>query len=35
MTAIGKGGVTHFESHHSKFLQKRWPTITTFLRYML
>lgn len=36
MTAIRKGGVTHFESHHPKFLhKKRWLTITIFLRYML
>ena len=36
MTAIRKGGVTHFESHHPKFLnKKRWLTTTIFLRYML
>ena len=23
MTAIRKGGVTHFESHHPKFLNKK------------
>ena len=36
MTAIRKGGMTHFESHHPKFLhKKRWLTTTIFLRYML
>ena len=36
MTAIRKGGMTHFESHHPKFLhKKRWLTTTIFFRYML
>ena len=36
MTAIRKGGMTHFESHHPKFLhKKRWLTTTIFFSYML